>query len=155
MAGSKPKRRKPKGPREMERRRIAVQATADAFAGHPFAWGEFDCAKMVLFHLARLGVPIDAKAAGSWTSAQGARAALKRLGFDSLEAVLDAHFDRIGAASARLGDVVAFEANSALGGLGIHLGNASVMCYHVDAPDGGPIAGRLEKSTGAWRVING
>lgn len=154
MAGTKTKRRKPKGPREMERRRLAVQAVATEFAGKPFAWGSRDCAKMVLAHLKALGVPIDASKAGSWHNAAGARRALAKLGFESLDAVLDAHFPRIPPAMARLGDVVSFEADHALGGLGIHLGLAAVMCYHEDAPDG-PIEGRLVEAKGAWRTING
>lgn len=139
---------------EIERRRRAVQATADVFQDHPFEWGKYDCAKMVLAHLRNLGIRIKVRKAGEYHSAAGARAALKRLGFDSLDAIADAHFERIPAASAILGDLVLVDADSPIGALGIHLGNRSVMVYHEDAP-GGPIAGRLEEAKGAWRVIHG
>lgn len=151
----KPKKSKAKGPKrvpEMERRRRAVQATAEKFGGVPFAWGSHDCAAMVSFHLAKAGHPLgDHKAAGSYSTAIGAQRAIKRIGFDNLSDLLDARFPRIPAAFARLGDLVAFEADHPVGAIGIHLGNASVMVYSEE-DETGPIQARIVKAEAAWRI---
>lgn len=148
------KKRKKEGgyPKEMELRRRAVQATADQFNGIPFKWGSFDCGIMVLSHMRRIGNPLPVDGLGEWKSAIGAKRAVKRLGFDTMDAFLDANLKRIPPAAARLGDVLSFEAEASVGGLGINIGNGAVLCYHEDAPEG-PIAGRVITARGAWRVI--
>src|SRR3546814_16877565 len=72
----------------LERRRIATQATVDRFKDEPFAWGRFDCGKMVAFHLRKMGKPIAHAKVGSYSDALGAARAMKRLGFDNLGALM-------------------------------------------------------------------
>src|SRR3546814_15608540 len=72
----------------LERRRIATQAAVDRFKDEPFAWGRFDCGKMVAFHLRKMGKPIAHAKAGSYSDALGAARAMKRLGFDNLGALM-------------------------------------------------------------------
>src|SRR5688500_10884687 len=92
---------------EMKRRVAAAQKTLDRFKDKKFRFGRYDCAQMVRSHLVAMGKPVkQAAKAGTYHSKKGGEAALKRLGYDSLADMMDAHFERIPPAAARPGDVV-------------------------------------------------
>ena len=120
---------------EMAVRTAAAQKTLDRFKDAPFQWGKNDCARLVVFHLRKLGHHPRIARAGSYRTALSARAALRRSGFDTLGAALDS-FDlpRITPAAALVGDIVEMEAGDALGALAICMGNGRVLGYHEDAP---------------------
>lgn len=113
------------------KRRDAAQATLDKFSGVPFHYGHQDCARMVTFHLHKLGVALAITKAGRYSSALGAQKALKRLGFAKLSEVLDAHgLERIAPAQAIVGDIIEMPGLEGPGALVVAMGNGRVLGYH-------------------------
>ncbi len=136
---------------EMVRRVAAAQKTLDRFMGQPFGWGTADCSRMVAFHLRQMGFKPALARFGSYKTAIGARAALKRAGFETLGDVLDAMcLVRIPPAAAIVGDIVQGDSGEPLGALGIYLGNGAMLGFHEDAP-GATTIRRLSLSD-AWSV---
>jgi hypothetical protein len=136
----------------MVQRTAAAQATFDRFHGRAFAWGQADCARMVAFHLRKLGLTPRLAPAGSYRTALSARRALTRAGHDSLAAALDAlGLERIAPAAALVGDVLALPGEDALGALVVALGNGRVLGWHPDAA-GAEVLQPLAFDA-AWRVL--
>lgn len=134
------------------RRQRAVDATQERFRGKAFAWGSVDCAKMVAFHLKQLGHKVRLSKAGQYKTAMGARAALKRLGYDDLPAALDGHgFERIPLAYALLGDIVSFACDHEIGALGIVVGNGNMLAFHELHDQ--PVIMTMGQIDTTWRVI--
>lgn len=123
----------------MVRRVTAAQATLDRWKDVPFQWGKADCATMIAGHLRSLGLKLRIGKAGSYKTALSARAALKRAGFESVAAAMDAHgFVRIPPAAAVVGDILMLSGDpddNALGfdALSVAMGNGRVLCWHPDA----------------------
>lgn len=132
-------------------RQAATQATANKFSGKEFAWGKYDCAKMVNYHLSRLGLGFDFSQIEKYSDPISARAAMAGLGFENLAQAMDSKFESIAPARAVLGDIIEFDPDNPLGSLGIALGNNAVFCYVEDHP-GGPVGARIIKARKAWRV---
>jgi hypothetical protein len=130
----------------------AAQATLDRYKDLPFSFEQNrDCAKMTLFHLKKMGRPVvKLSAVGSYKSANGARAALRRMGVSDLAELADKHFPRIAPAEALVGDLIELEGNGPLGTLSIYVGNGMVLTYHEDAV--GAVVARLAEAKAAWRV---
>lgn len=113
------------------RQRDAAQATQDRFCGVSMAWGSFDCAKMVLFHLRQLEISLSIAKAGRYSTEMGAMRALKRLGFSRLAEVLDDRgLMRIAPAARIAGDIVELPSEGKMGALTVALGNGRVLGYH-------------------------
>ena len=100
---------------ELELRVAATSATFDRFHGQPFALGKTDCARMVAFHLKQLGFKPSLLKGGAYTTAVGARRALKRMGVSSLSEIMDMHFQRIAPAEARVGDILCVAGDGDMG----------------------------------------
>ncbi len=132
------------------RRRDAAQATLAQFEGRPFAWGKFDCAKMVAFHLRQLDQSPGAAKAGSYSTAIGARRALTRLGVRTLAELLDRRFAQITPAATIVGDIIALPSVGPLDAIGIALGNGRLLAYHEDAV--GAVVLQPMQLLAAWRV---
>lgn len=144
----------PPPPTNLERRVKAAQATVDSFKDKPFSFEHNrDCAKMALFMMHELGVKPIAKAKiGSYKTATGAKAALRRIGVNNLSEFMDLHFERIGEAFALPGDIIELEGEeSPIGALGIALGNGLVLVYHEEAE--GAVVGKVNSSLAAWRIL--
>jgi len=140
-----------KAQHEMTRRVEAAQATLDRFIDKPFTWGKNDCARMVAFHLRKLGHRPALAKAGSYRSALSARAALKRLGHEGLADALDAlGLARIPPAAAVVGDILEIPGSDALGALAVAVGNGRVIGYHEDAT--GAVVVQPTSFLSAWRV---
>lgn len=135
----------------LEKRVEAAQATLDKFKEKPFKFGRYDCAQMVAFHLRRIGKPVKVSKAGTYHSLLGAQKALKRLGYDDLLQMADAHFERIPPASALVGDIVAMPGLEGPGTLTVAMGNGRVLGYHEDAV--GAVIVQPHEMIAAWRVI--
>jgi hypothetical protein len=135
-----------------ERRRIATQATVDAYAGKPFAWGTADCAHLAMFHLRQLGVKVAIAKAGKWDSALGAKRALRRMGVDSLSALASLHILEIPPAAALLGDIVIASGDQGHEALWVVLGNAAAIGWHEDA-EGAAVVRMSFVQTRAWRTL--
>lgn len=125
----------------LEKRHAALEATMARYRGRPFAFGSVDCAKVVAHYLKRLGYPIRISKAGAYRNALGARAALKRMGYDSLPKLLDDFgLARIPYSRLLLGDIVVAEGHAGLHALGIYAGNGHVLGFHEDHLDQGLVA---------------
>jgi len=135
----------------MERRVRLTTATVERFKDREFNWGSCDCVRIAAWHLRQFGLrPLLAKA-GSYKTAIGARAALKRLGYATLEEAIDAlRLPRIVPAEAWTGDIVMGESGDAFGALGIYLGNGAMLGFHEDVA-GAAVLRRIHLGTG-WRV---
>lgn len=128
----------------------ATQATLDKFKGKPFAWGDADCARMVIQHLKNMGAPIRLAGVGDYKTAIGAKRALGRLGFKTLADALDSHSLRIPPAAAVVGDVIQGEGDDQFGALGVAVGNGRMLGWHEDAA--GAVVLQPVRSLAAWRV---
>lgn len=140
-------------PTPLERRAAATHATMARFKDQPFQWGKNDCARLVAFHLRKLGLPVRLAKAGTYKSALGARRALTRLGHATLLEAVDSYgMPRIAPAMAVIGDVVALPGADELGALGVAVGNGRVLAYHEDAP--GAVILQPAGFVAAWRVLD-
>lgn len=136
----------------MSQRVAITQATLDHWRDRPFAWGKADCVKMAAHHLHAMGHRVRFTKAGSYSTALGAKRALRRAGYPSLSAALDGHFlPRIPYAMALEGDIVAGAGDGPFEALGIVLGNGALLGFHVDTGCAGPLRA-LEVGT-CWQVI--
>lgn len=117
-------------------RAAVMAATRDAFQFRPVRLGEVDCAQMIAHGLEGYGIDPQRLRFGAYNNERKAKAALRRAGFDSLEAVIDGYgFERIGHARAWLGDILCFPADSGpFPALGWMLNNGNVQGMH--APTG-------------------
>lgn len=137
----------------MDRRHRATQATVDHFKGKPFKFGKFDCWQMVRSHLRAMGKPVkQAARVAPYHSLLGAERQLKAFGYDSVMAVMDAHFERIPPAAAALGDIVSIPSEDGPGGLCIVVGNGRIFGYHQDAVGAAVLQPAASALTAAWRV---
>jgi hypothetical protein len=142
----------------LELRQQAAQATLDHFQGKSFSFADGnDCAKMALFCLRKLGVRIPIAKAGSYKTVASARAALKRLGVNSLPELMDKYFERIPPASALPADLIELPGRGAsLGALSVFLGFDVALVFHEDTNTA--VAGRITyepgaEPLGAWRTL--
>lgn len=131
----------------------ATQKTVDAFLGKDFEWGVADCAILAATHVENFGHETVRNKARKYTTALGAKRAMKLLGVNSMEDFVDAYgFERVPPAATLPGDLVAFPGGeegaewSALGVVvdaGEHLiGFALGKC----------LKGPTRLCTAAWRV---
>jgi hypothetical protein len=111
-----------------------------------FAWGECDCVLFAAGAVAAMtGTDPAAAARGHYRTQLGSRRMLTRMGWSSLEGMMDAHLERVAPAFAQRGDVVMSE-----GSLGICAGR---FAWFVTAEGLAPRA--LSAWTEAWRVPHG
>lgn len=134
-----------------QRKVAAAQATLDRFKDVPLRMGRNDCARMVAYHLRKLGHRVKLPPSGSYASVRSARREMTRLGHDTLEQALDSFgFERIPPAAAVAGDVLMLPGASDLGALTIAMGNGRVAGWHVDAT--GAVVLQPVEFVAAWRV---
>ena len=135
-------------------RRDAAQATLDRFKDQPFEWGRYDCAKMVAFHLRKLGHQIGISKAGSYSSALGAKRALNRLGWPNLSHALDdvLHLERIAPAFLVTGDILQIPGEGPLDTMAIALGNGRAISYHEDEVGAVVVQPIIADIVAAWRA---
>jgi hypothetical protein len=133
-----------------QRKVAAAQATLDRFKDVPLRLGRNDCARMVAYHLRKLGHQVKLPASGSYASARSARREMSKLGYETLEQALDSFgFERIPPAAAVVGDVLMLPATE-LGSLTVAMGNGRVSGYHEDAK--GAVVMQPVAWIAAWRV---
>lgn len=132
----------------------AAQAAVDRYDGRELVWGECDCLRPVALVARMLGRKFPLSRAGRYSSLKGAIAALKRAGFDTLEAAIDdLGFPRIGYASALPGDILALPgADSDWIALFVYLGNGRALGF--GDRDDNEVCGVVQPLTvlHAWRV---
>lgn len=133
---------------ETYNRMTATEQTVARFLPARYALGKADCVRMAAFHAKAMGHKVSLAKAGSYSTEAGAVAALKRVGFDTLEAALDARFARIAPAEAWVGDIIALPSPFVFPALAILLANNAVL--HVFGE--GFAVSRPQEFAGAWRV---
>ena len=137
----------------MELRGVATQATADRFKDKPFAWGKYDCSRLVAFHLKQFGHSVSLSKYGAYSSAIGAQRVLAKAGYKTLADVMaDLGLHEIAPAFATLGDVVELEGDSPLGALTVMLNNGRVLGWN-EAAEGCVVLQPTEPPLRAWKVI--
>lgn len=135
----------------LEHRRRAAAATAARFQDRPFRFGVNDCARMVAFHLRKLGHRFSMPLIGSYRSRAKALLLLRARGCETLSDALDGlGFERIAPASALVGDIIMLDAGDAFGALTIAMGNGRVLGYHEAAE--GAVMMQPRAPLRAWRV---
>ncbi|MGW8202973.1 DUF6950 family protein [Sphingomonas bisphenolicum] len=136
---------------DLLKRRDATSKTVERFAGHPFAWGQYDCGKMVIAHLRLMGRRPVLGPGGSWKTMAGAHRFARRHGGTGA-ACLDGWLPhaRIVPAQAIIGDIVEMPGEEPFGAFGVCVGNGRVLAYHEDA-EGAAIIQPVEYLA-AWRV---
>jgi hypothetical protein len=109
-------------------RRDVAQATLDAFFGKPLAWGKTDCARLGAFTLKGLGYKPALARGGFYSSPKGAWRALKRAGFDSLTAAIDAlALPRIPPAAALPADLIVLPGEDGWDAVHVAVGNGRAL----------------------------
>lgn len=131
------------------KREKLTTATVDRFASKPFKWGGNDCARMAAHHVKRFGHKVPKP--GGYRSPLGAAKRLKELGCANVHELVDmAGLEPIAPAYVLVGDIVGFEAEDMLGGIGIVVGNGNMLAFHELALT--PPIMTMDKIDWAWRV---
>lgn len=134
---------------ELVRRQRALEQTMAKFRGRPFDWRGADCLTMLRFHLVKLGHKSLPKIP-PYRDALGARRALEKAGFGSMEALLDSLLPRIAPARALAADVMLMGSDGEpLDAVVISVGQ-KVFGFHEDAVGAVVITPAAIK--GAWRA---
>ncbi|PCI51400.1 MAG: hypothetical protein COB49_01985 [Alphaproteobacteria bacterium] len=108
---------------------IACETVLADFKDKPFAWGRADCMAFICAYLRAAKCHPKRIRHGQWKTERGAVRGLIKMGYPSLEALLDAHFDRVGVICARDGDIALIKAEGVWGG-----GAGLVAGWRVWAP---------------------
>ncbi|HTN39753.1 MAG TPA: hypothetical protein VLZ84_01290 [Asticcacaulis sp.] len=133
---------------EMIHRINCASETLAQYIDARFQWGRRDCVRMCASHVRRMGHKVSLVKAGEYSSLAGAKAALKRAGYETLEAALDARFDPIAPAAALPGDIIALPSDIQFPALAIRLSNNAVL--HTS--NGGFAISQPLAFVAAWRV---
>lgn len=139
---------------EMIRRQQAAQATVDRFLDQPYQLGKNDCVRLAAFALRKMGRRPQLGKAGSYSSPLGAVRALKRAGFDTLAAALDAlGLDRIAPAAALPCDILLVPGPAPFdGALYVAVGNGRAIGFHDEVP--GATILQPVQFIAAWQVTS-
>lgn len=139
---------------DLERRKLAIEATRDHFVGKPFEWGRVDCAKVAAYHLRKMGKRPSFAKAGSYNTALGAKRALARSGYASLkDALTQMGLLEIPPAAALPGDIMIHDAQlDGFEAMQIIVGNAAVFSFYEDRLDEGLLVVRLARLGRVFRV---
>jgi hypothetical protein len=137
---------------ELERRRVATQATLDKFKGQSFDWSEGrHCVKLAHFHLRQMGRK--PPTLPRIRSALAAKKEMKARGWSSVSEMLDTMLVRIPPAMMLLGDIAVTPGDQGFESVVINLGGRDFLGW---LPDGSEVAAMtncgMDDLTGAWRV---
>ena len=141
-----------KGPLpELERRRVATEATLARYRHKPFSWSEGrTCVHLCRQHLRHMGrkVPTIPR----FRSALAAKRALKAGGWPDVAAMLDSVLQRIQPAAMTLGDVAALPGDDGLHGIVICASNGRVFGWAEGEPEPRMMQPNMGAIVGAWRA---
>ena len=134
----------------------AAELAHRCFYEQPFEWGRNDCAYLISTVLTALGQDNPLKAFRRYSTEAGAKRALLKLGFESVEDVLDQSLklERIAPAMTLPGDIVGIPGEGDTGhALGVVLDADRVLAF-CDLGNGtrGEI-GSLTAASIAWRAV--
>lgn len=114
---------------EIEIRYAAVQATMDKYKDRSFAWGVVDCIRMSSFHARKMGHVVPKLQ--RYRTYAGAVRALKKSGYETIQAAFDDLFTEIPLATARAGDFVIGDGENGMDASFIWCGR-KMMGFHED-----------------------
>lgn len=134
---------------DLVRRQKALSKTMAKYRGVPFEWGKADCVKMLRSHLVAMGHKKLPKQP-DYSTAVGAKQALKEMGFDSVAALLDSLLPKIAGAYALPGDIVLMGGLYGLDTVAISTGGGKVAGWHQDGT--GVVVVDPEEIKGVWRA---
>jgi hypothetical protein len=139
---------------DLIRRQAAMAKTMAKYRAAPFAWGGAHCIPMLRSHLVAMGHKRLPKLP-SYSSALGARRALREVGFDSVAGLLDSLLPRIPVARALIGDVILMggtgeDEERGLDAVTLATGGGKVAGWHQDAQ--GMVVIDPLHIKGAWRA---
>lgn len=137
----------------------STQKTIDYWLGQEFEWGVADCGQMVGWHLEQAGITTPLKDARAYTTDIGAKRAMKALGADSMEDLIDRlGFERIAPAMAIVGDIVGLPGGTdddQWTALGVHTGQDKILAFAAAENDVARVhSGSASVVTIAWRVVS-
>ncbi len=131
-----------------------AQGIVDALSGKALDWGRLDCGRSIVAPVLKgLGHHCPLARFGAYSNEFGARRALARNGFASMEDFLDKRpLMRIGHASLLVADLVGLKAEGDWLGIGVHLGNGRAFAFIETAA--GPVGHVIQprEIAAAWRV---
>lgn len=141
------------------KRRDATQATVDRWMNKPLAWSTSDCARMIAYHLRRMGYNPPLPKPGSYRSPEAGMRKLKaETGFSRLDDVIEKKLGFMPIAPAEMvtGDICSMPPadHRDWPAMFVALDNGRLLGF-IEAEDGAicrvatPIPGAV---TGAWRV---
>lgn len=134
------------------KRGAAVEACIKRFRDKPYAPGKRDDVLMAAHLLHHLGIAVPVLKGCEWKCEASGLRLLKRKGFDSLHDAVDTlGLERIGWASARLGDLIALPSTCGVGALAVQTGNGTMLTYR-EGRDGAALV-RIKQALFAWRTV--
>lgn len=135
---------------DLLRRQRALEKTMGKFRKRPFKWGSSDCASLLRSHLVAAGHRKVPKIP-SYSTALGAKRAVEKMGFETMEALLDSLLPRIPEARMMPGDIALMGGpeGSPLDAVVISVGR-KVFGYHEDGEEGAVVITPNELK-GVWR----
>lgn len=117
---------------DLERRRRAIAITRKRFAGKPHRFGVNDCVKAGAAHIRNMGhrKSLGLSKAGVYKNAIGAKAALRRAGFEGVgDALTKAGFVEIAPAAALPGDLLIADGCHGLDAIGIVIAHDTLFGF--------------------------
>lgn len=136
---------------ELERRRLATQATLDRYRGKVFDWSTgITCVHLARYHLKNMGHKPPTMP--RFRSALGAKKVLKERGWASVSDMLDTMLVRIAPAQMLLGDLAIVPGQEGLDAILISAGPLKLMGWHPETGEFVLYDNGLSEVTGAWRV---
>lgn len=131
-------------------RAAATEATLARYRTKPFDWSK----RATCIHLAHTqarNMGHDVPTVPTFSTALGARRALKARGHDTLEALMDSMFPRIAPARMLVGDLALLPADDGWGSICVFDGLAKLLGWHGSDPSGiKPIARAQGDIVAAW-----
>ena len=131
-------------------RRDATQRTMDRFVGRPFAWGKYDCGKMLISHLREMNHRPTIGVGGTWCTPLGLKRFLARKGGSGAACLDGWGLPRIAPAEAWIGDVIEMPGEPPFGAFGVSIGNGRALAYYEEA-EGAAVIQPLQ-FIAAWRL---
>jgi hypothetical protein len=132
------------------KRRDATQQTLRHFNGVDFDWDGVTCAHLAHYHLSQMGREVPD--IPDFDTALSAARALKQMGWDSVEEMLDSMLERIAPAYMIVGDLALIKGAGGLDAIFICAGPLKVFGWREDAPDLVRLDVDLGQLQGAWRI---
>lgn len=122
---------------DLLRRQRALEKTRVKFRGKPFAWGKSDCVVMARSHLIAMGAKRLPKLP-RYKDALGARRALKGVGAESIEQMLDGLLPRISPAEMLPGDLAVVDGEGGMDAIMICVGH-KIFGWHQASEKDEPV----------------